>query len=96
MLPVVKVIINSSKYMVFQNQTFDIGMCVVQIQQIGDNNHMNSIELQSNETVNIPFPLGVNNLNPFYPAEFTPDGVLWSLYSYVRRYGSPYVRQKFF
>ena len=26
---------------------------------------MNSIELQSNETVNIPFPLGVNNLNPF-------------------------------
>ena len=35
--------------------------------------------------------------DPFYPAEFTPDGVLSSAYSYVRTYVRPYVRpsQKF-
>ena len=32
----------------------------------------------------------------FYPAEFTPDGVLSSLYSYVRPYVRTYVRPKFF
>ena len=35
---------------------------------------------------------GSFSANYFYPAEFTPDGVLSSLYSYVR----PYVRPKFF
>ena len=43
----------------------------------------------------IPFGFIIDDFvffNPFYPAEFTPDGVLSSLYSYVH----PYVRRKFF